>query len=213
MFSGALEEAFRIPSVDSTGRRWSRLHSSAEDDGDDIVVIPQLGDREVDEDVRRLFERRHSVTVPMRGSSLDDMESRRDDGRPEDEMDVDELDADCLSSYSPSRAASPAPTSQTQPSSAPASSSLSRYDPARRAGLLERRESSSPYVTRRGSSQAVRRRRTGADSSSDAEIDQDLAGMCFDPSGEYVYVGAVHGIAEWKIRGAEQRWWSEPSFA
>jgi hypothetical protein len=219
LFSGALEETFRIPSADSTGRRWSHLRSAAYDDGEDIVVIPPLGDREVDEDVRRLFEGRHSVTLRMRDSSLDDSEGGsegpRGDGRLEDEMDIDELDADCISSYSPSRAASPAPSSaaHAQSSSAPASSSLSRYDPARRASLLERRESSSPYMSRRGSSQALHRRRTGSGGPSTSEIDQDLAGMCFDPSGEYIYVGAVNGIAEWKVRGAEQRWWSEPSFA
>ena len=51
------------------------------------------------------------------------------------------------------------------------------------------------------------------DAADEAEVDQDLAGTCFDPSGEYIYVGAVGGIAEWKVRGAEQRWWSEATFA
>lgn len=51
------------------------------------------------------------------------------------------------------------------------------------------------------------------DGASDTEIDQDLAGTCFDPSGEYIYVATTGGIAEWKVRGAEQRWWSEASFA
>ncbi|KAF7289628.1 DUF2415 domain-containing protein [Mycena chlorophos] len=36
----------------------------------------------------------------------------------------------------------------------------------------------------------------------------DLAGACFDPSGAYVYVASKVGVAEWKVRGAEKRWWS-----
>lgn len=166
----------------------------------------------MEDDVRRLLEGRH---VRVRGSTSDVTgghgDSSREDGRHEDEMDVDELDPDCISSYNPSRAASPAPTGPSS-SSAP---SGSRFDAVRHAGLLARRESSSPYnsLGRRGSSQALRRhqRRTGADA--EVELDQDLAGTCFDPSGEYIYVGATGGVAEWKVRGAEQRWWSEASWA
>lgn len=209
-FSGVLQDTFRIPSV---GRR-NRPHSSAgEEDSDGLVVIPPLGDRELDDNVRRLLESNNSATLRIRGLPSDaDRDGDRDDLR-EDEMDVDELEADCLSSYNPSRAGSPAPGAQS--SSAPSGSALARYDPVRRANLLERRESSSPYISRRGSSQGLRRhqRRTAGDGASDTEVDQDLAGTCFDPSGEYVYVAASAGIAEWNVRGAEQRWWSEPTFA
>ena len=126
------------------------------------------GDREVDDDVRRLLEGRHAITLRIRGASSEDPENREDDSR-DDEMDVDELDADCISSYTPSRAASPAPG---QSSSAPSGSGTSRFDPVRRASLLERRESANPYITRRGSSQGLRRhqRRTGSDGAGDAEI-------------------------------------------
>lgn len=213
LFSGALEETFRIPSIDTTGRRRQRIHGAPDDDGEGIVVIPPLGDREVDDDVRRLFEGRRAITLRIRGASRsEDTESSRDDAR-EDEMDVDELDPDCISSYSPSRAASPAPSPGPPSSSAPAGSSLPRFDPARRASLLERRESSSPYLARRGSSQGLRRHQRRGDAANEVEIDQDLAGTCFDPSGEYIYIAAVGGIAEWKVRGAEQRWWSEATFA
>ncbi|EKM58586.1 uncharacterized protein PHACADRAFT_253043 [Phanerochaete carnosa HHB-10118-sp] len=211
LFSGALEDTFRIPSIDTTGRRRQRIHGAPEDDSEGIVVIPPLGDREVDDDVRRLIEGRHAITLRIRGASHpDDEDGGRDDTR-EDEMDVDELDPDCVSSYSPSRAASPTPS--PGPSSAPSGSGLSRFDPVRRAGLLERRESASPYLARRGSSQGLRRHQRRGDTAGDIEIDQDLAGTCFDPSGEYIYVGAMGGIAEWKVRGAEQRWWSEATFA
>ena len=214
LFSGALEDTFRIPSADFSARRRPRLNSSlGDDDGEGIVVIPPLGDREVDDDVRRLIESRHAITLRIRGASADgtDGDGDRDDSR-DDEMDIDELDPDCISSYNPSRAGSPAPGGQ--PSSAPSNSGLSRYDPVRRAGLRERRESSSPYISRRGSSQGLRRhQRRNADGTGDVEIDQDLAGTCFDPSGEYIYAAATCGISEWKVHGAEQRWWSEASFA
>lgn len=178
------------------------------------MVIPPLGDREVDDDVRRLFEGRRTFALPARSEE----DQSRVGAGPEDEMDVDELESDCLSSYNPSRAGSPAPSSSQPPLPAggPSSAGLSRLDPIRRAGLLERRESSSPYVSRRSSSQALRRHRRGgspADGPAEAEVEQDLAGTCFDPSGEYVYVAATRGIAEWKVRGAEQRWWTEPSWA
>jgi len=47
----------------------------------------------------------------------------------------------------------------------------------------------------------------------DVDTDQDLAGLCFDPSGEFLYVAGVRGVAEWKINGAEQRWWIDSSWA
>nr|GAT47416.1 predicted protein [Mycena chlorophos] len=40
----------------------------------------------------------------------------------------------------------------------------------------------------------------------------DLAGACFDPSGAYVYAASKVGVAEWKVRGAEKRWWSGGSW-
>ena len=45
------------------------------------------------------------------------------------------------------------------------------------------------------------------------EEEQDLAGMCFDPTGAFVYVASGKGVAEWRVRGAEQRWWTEPEWA
>ncbi|KAL0956729.1 hypothetical protein HGRIS_002850 [Hohenbuehelia grisea] len=42
----------------------------------------------------------------------------------------------------------------------------------------------------------------------DANAELDLAGTCFDPTGTRIYVASLRGIAEWRIRGAEKRWWS-----
>jgi hypothetical protein len=33
-----------------------------------------------------------------------------------------------------------------------------------------------------------------------------IAGMCFDPSGSRIYVASVEGLAEWKVHGADTRW-------
>jgi len=35
----------------------------------------------------------------------------------------------------------------------------------------------------------------------------DIAGVCFDRSGAYMYVATVDGITEWKVRGSELHWW------
>ncbi|KAF7789615.1 hypothetical protein EIP86_000561 [Pleurotus ostreatoroseus] len=213
LFSGALEDTFRIPSADSTGRRRrsTRLHqrgeSSGAEDVDGIVVVPTLGDTELDEDVRRLLDSRHArIANALRGVT-------GGEERPED-MDIDELESDCLSSYAPSRASSPAPS--------PAASSqlqdrqqLSSERTATSVIRRERERVRDPLALRRTSNQPLRRHRRhlGMERAGEAEVEQDLAGTCFDPSGEYVYVAAVHGISEWKVRGAEQRWWSGSSWA
>lgn len=230
LLSGALEETFRIPSSDSTGRRRRSTRRmqlrdwSGDDDGEGIVVIPPLGDREVDDDVRRLFQGRHALRTRTSTSALDDpdgLEPSRDEEGLDNEMDVDELESDCLSSYNPSRASSPAPASNTRAQSSsqsaiptpPSSSSAARHEPARRASLLERRESSGPYMPRRTSSQGLRRNRRQTESPAETDVEVDIAGTCFDPSGEYIYVASTRGISEWKVRGAEQTWWSDFAWA
>ncbi|KAI0091065.1 hypothetical protein BDY19DRAFT_991647 [Irpex rosettiformis] len=248
LFSGALEDTFRIPSADTIGtstanrRRRSARRAGlqnresaldADEDGDaGIVVIPPLGDREVDDDIWRLFQGRRALRSAQqlaRASEGDDSRhpedreaEREERERAEEEMDVDELESDCVSSYNPSRANSPvpgtsarvqnAPQTQSQASTQTATSSTSsvaRLDATRRASLLERRESSGPYMTRRGSSQTLRRNRRLAENGGDTEVEVDLAGVCFDPSGEYIYAASTRGISEWRVRGAEQTWWSE----
>ncbi|KAI0326917.1 hypothetical protein GY45DRAFT_48245 [Cubamyces sp. BRFM 1775] len=259
VFSGALEDTFRIPTSDSSAttngwrvqRRTRRLHVSGrddlspEDDPDNIVVIPQLGDRELDNDVRRLLGRRHASRSALLDAESDPREPLDSatagpgaDGtavvREGEEMDVDELESDCLSSHAPSRSGSPAPASQLSLQSSGARPlELLRARPT----LLARRESSGPYAagTRWGpasasaastsasaigsSSTSSRRHRRGLgagrgeEAALGVEEDQDLAGMCFDPSGTFVYVAGVKGVAEWRVRGAEQRWWTGPEWA
>ena len=254
LFSGALEDTFRIPSSDSSStwrssRRARRLASrddlSPDEDPESILVIPPLGDREVENDVRRLLGRhglrRTAVLDPETdpreplesatsvSASASASEGTRD--REGDEMDVDELESDCVSSHAPSRAGSPAPASQMALQSSGARPlELLRSRPT----LLARRESSGPYAvaSRWGvgsssvgaaavaaSAAAARRhhrRGTGQGREmrgEEGEEEQDIAGMCFDPTGTFVYVASVKGVAEWRVRGAEQRWWTEPQWA
>ncbi|KAI0342612.1 hypothetical protein BDW22DRAFT_1357059 [Trametopsis cervina] len=233
LFSGALADTFRIPSSDSTGsdrrrlpgRRLQNREWSADEDGEGIVFIPPLGDREVDDDVRRLFQGRNALRAGRpEPTMLDDPDepSRENEDRVEDDMDVDELESDCVSSYNPSRASSPSPPSNARaqsssqvPTPTQLSSSVGRVEGPRRTSLLERRESSGPYISRRGSSQGLRRNRRAPESpeSSDVEADIDIAGTCFDPSGEFIYAASSKGVFEWRVRGAEQKWWNDFTWA
>ncbi|TFK93649.1 hypothetical protein K466DRAFT_80477 [Polyporus arcularius HHB13444] len=227
LFSGALEDTFRIPASDSssstswrtrrTRRRLSREDMDAEDDADSILVIPQLGDRQVENDVRRLLGRHggraRSTVLDASTDPREPLDGAADRDREGDEMDVDELESDCLSSHAPSRSGSPAPASQLSSGARPLE--LLRSRPT----LLARRESSGPYAASRWGVSSSRRHRRHAgtshepDRDRDEEEEQDIAGMCFDPSGTFVYVASVKGVAEWRVRGAEQRWWAEPEWA
>ena len=231
LFSGALEDTFRIPASDSatttawrarrTRRRASREDLSADDDPDSIVVIPPLGDREVENNVRRLLGhhgvRARTTVLDAESDPREPLDGAGDGSRDRegDEMDVDERESDCLSSHAPSRSGSPAPASQLSLQSLGARPlELLRSRPT----LFSRRESSGPYAASRWGSASSRRTRRATGSSreparDEPEEEQDLAGMCFDPSGTFVYVASVKGVAEWRIRGAEQRWWTEPEWA
>lgn len=214
LFSGALEDTFRIPTSSSRRPRLGHhLRSSddvnPDDDADGLVVIPPLGDRRIEDDVRRLLGR-HGLRARL------DRDDHHDGGDGEarpaaddagEEMDVDELESDCLSSHTPSRASSPAPPAQ-QPSARP-----SERLRVSRPGLLMRRESSGPYSTSQRGTGLARRPRRSETGAAAADVDQDLAGTCFDPSGCRVYVASVNGLAEWSVRGAEQRWWIDSAWA
>ena len=221
VFSGALEDTFRISSTSETrpnrrravGRRLrGREEVNPDEDVDGIVVIPPLGDPQVEDDVRRLFNQqglRTRSAILDRGEIRDPTSSaERDRDRDilddDDAMDVDEPESDCFSSHTPSRAPSP---SLPQSPSAPAPSRSSEHLRVSRPGLLARRESSGPYSVRRLSRRARRAERVEPD------VDVDLAGTCFDPTGSSIYVASVKGVAEWTVRGAEQRWWTDPEWA
>ncbi|KAH9942744.1 hypothetical protein B0H21DRAFT_750157 [Amylocystis lapponica] len=215
LFSGALEDTFRIPDLSPRwrprpSRRVLSREDLAEDEADSIVVIPPLGDREVEDDVRRLLGR-HGLQT--RRTESVDREWVREDGAGwehleeagEGEMDVDELESDCFSSHTPSRAPSPV-------SAAPPMSRSLDMLRAPRPSLLVRRESSGPYIARQTPG-ASRRHRRALQADVIPDVDQDLAGVCFDPSGTCVYVASTRGVAEWKVRGAEQRWWADTTWA
>lgn len=40
----------------------------------------------------------------------------------------------------------------------------------------------------------------------------DIAGVCFDPTGAYMYVATTEGITEWAVQGSSQRWWSSSGY-
>lgn len=237
LFSGAFEDTFRVPLDDTLRTRARRIRrreegtSAGDDDVDGIVVIPHLSDREVENDVRRLLGRPVRRVPLIQGSSSgshDDSERDYDgDNRGDDDMDVDELETDCLSSHNPSRASSPAPgnTGASSPPSpypsfqAPATSAIrmsQAFEQVRspRPATLLRRESSGTYLSRRTSSHMHRMRRAQNETRvAPEEVDQDLAGICFDPSGRFLYVASTKGVAEWTVRGAEKCWWIDSSWA
>ncbi|KAJ7614067.1 hypothetical protein FB45DRAFT_261277 [Roridomyces roridus] len=124
-----LEETFRIAAAD-----------------DEVLVIPPLGDRSVEREVRRVLGY-HGVPSRFRIEEEDEeMEEVR--GRPPYFIEEPELE--------------PEP-------------------PAPPPDMCEEEE--------------------------DLDVERNLAGACFDPTGSYVYVASDTGVAEWGVRGADKRWW------
>ncbi|KDQ53248.1 hypothetical protein JAAARDRAFT_439184 [Jaapia argillacea MUCL 33604] len=223
-------------------------------DEEGVVVIPPLGDRTEEEDVRALLGR-HGLRAraareiepswgrlsrraydPQFGDV--EMDDDRDGEREEDrdvDMEVDELEGDvdvretevdtdiCLS-REPSRANSPAPTSSStsihvsipaQPSTSrrPASSSgWSAPEPIRFPSRSTARDRDT-YRLAVPSVVDHRRSRRRSESLRDVDVvyeeeDVDLAGVCFDPTGSWLYAASTSGIVEWKVRGASKSWWN-----
>jgi len=194
-----------------------RNRADADEAVEGIVVIPPLGDVLVDNEVRQLFGRhgRRTMHAPIEQSSQsqsrvgfetdamydageDEREPERDLDRDRDRerererenadgdlMEVDELESDCISSHTPSRSSSPSPSTHIplQISPSPLRVVAPRHHPGRSRRKTIRKE------------------------------DLDLAGTCFDPSGAFIYVASVDGIAEWSVRGAEKRWWFGSEYA
>jgi hypothetical protein len=125
----ALQDTFRIPSSDTSSsqtstavarwraRRMRARAGEAQTEEDDLVVIPPLGDRAMENEVQRLLER-HGIRARHRDAYADAEDAAAATGYTGeqsrvggDEMEVDELEPDCASSHAPSRAASPAPPS------------------------------------------------------------------------------------------------------
>ncbi|KAL4066864.1 hypothetical protein V8B97DRAFT_1949385 [Scleroderma yunnanense] len=208
----ALEELFGVGVLAENGSvaswRSPRRGDGVEDEYDRVVVISPLGDNVVDENLRELLglhgiRTRHtrivdSLPLPAsrrndtRGSAYGNNDTGRD-ATPEDaEMDVDELEGDCIS-RGPSRSSSPPPSIHLPLQPSPSST---------RSAVSARHASSRP------SSRPHRRTLTRDDVSFDfQDYDYDIAGACFDPSGGFIYVATTDNISEWAVRGADKRWW------
>lgn len=92
----ALEDTFRISSS------WDQNSPPSPIDEEDIVIIPPLGDPQVEDDVQTLLGH-HNI----HSRHSDDFDR---DYEPSEDMDVDELESDCISSHTPSRSSSPSPS-------------------------------------------------------------------------------------------------------
>lgn len=228
-----------IPMTNSAGLHLLDGPFTSDEELDDggVVVVPRLGSTREEEDVSRLLRRHGLRTTRTRlRSARRRSESQQDgDGDMEmtdvdeqgdrDDMEVDELDTECLSSAAGSRAASPTSMATYAPPSH-TFSSPSRTTPTLSTGP--------PYVARRprgtrtinpvttssmtslrvlANASRARRQETLTEESPKPEDTLDLAGVCFDPTGSHVYVGSSKGIIEYRIKGAEKTWWSSTEWA
>jgi hypothetical protein len=176
-----------------------------DDESGDLVVIPPLGDPEVEDDVRMLLGR-HGLqgrSLEMRNDNVEDDADRMD--VDDLEMDVDDVDStqvrsgpepelewDCISSRAPSRTSSPPP--------AASSGNRWRMWPAVEPIIQDELESEDEDLGNDTGKSANTTHNTSAE-------DLDIAGTCFDPSGAYIYVGTTESVVEWNVRGAEKGWW------
>ena len=200
----ALGDTFRISASNSSDPRTSlssirmqsrlrnRVDTEADEDTDPFIMIPAMGDATVENEVRQLFDRHGLRTV---GSGTDTQpsygqgygahgsttERERETTQERESMEMDELESDCIDSYTPS----PVPLTHIPLRMSPL---LVRVPSPRQQPRLQRR----PTIRK---------------------DDLDIAGLCFDPSGGFVYVASVDGVAEWSIRGADKRWWPDSQWA
>lgn len=181
-----------------------------------LMVVPPLGDRAVDDDVRRLLSRAQHMrpqahvweglgVVSQHGDDDDAMieyadasvaiRERERRTNEEMEMDIDELESDCADSRDPSRSSSPTPSTHFphQPSGSP------------RARLHSQAES---YALARGERESYEEMFIGHGSARprpDGEL--DIAGVCFDPKGRHLYVATTESVCEWGVKRTQKRWW------
>ncbi|KAF7976957.1 hypothetical protein HWV62_5016 [Athelia sp. TMB] len=121
----------------------------------------------------------------------EDAEAERDRER---EMDIDaaeaEAEAECTPAHTPPRSRSPIPIPFSNP------------NPGEEINF------SANYMARSLYSPEANREQFGEEKvCREAEREADLAGLCVDPTGGFVYVASTAGIAEWEVRGREERWW------
>ena len=156
------------------------------------MVIPPLGDSQVDDQVQT-FLGRHSVSRRPYFDSSHVLSATGTGGR-DDEMEVDE--SDCVSSHPPSRSSSPSPSVHI----GVGTRSNSSMDTVR----LNRRH------WRPWSENVTAEEGDDKMDVEDAHMgrrDLDIAGTCFDPFGARIYVATSKYVAEWRVNGAEKKWW------
>ncbi|TFK49707.1 hypothetical protein OE88DRAFT_1719641 [Heliocybe sulcata] len=199
---------------------------SSEDERENMVLIPPFDDSEEEEGIRRILGQHGIRARSTREGNDIDMQERME-RREEMEVDADGDDVDmdaCVSSREHSRAGSPVPMPPinvpmpVQPSQWAHESSNTLQVPQ---GALSARDR---LVSRVGRIRRHSRRSTldvlhdnlvasAEKAAKEDERDLDLAGVCFDPTGSWVYVASTHGVVEWSVRDAEKRWWFESGWA
>ncbi|KAF9493345.1 hypothetical protein BDN71DRAFT_1395278 [Pleurotus eryngii] len=224
----ALEDTFRISSSPSrpaagSDTRWgSRTGRDSERNEEDVVVIPALGDREMEHSVQTLLGR-HGIRTRQYSEDADNSRNTAYApyrARAEEEMEVDELESDCISSHTPSRSSSPSPSTHLPIQASPGPYTLSPQNPntSRRRQQRRLRPLTPPSGAVGLSHSSPHQQDTPMDVlnkfeyAEDRECGQDLAGTCFDPSGRYVYVASTTGVAEWSVHGAEKHWWVDDAW-
>ncbi|KIK66885.1 hypothetical protein GYMLUDRAFT_69923 [Collybiopsis luxurians FD-317 M1] len=188
-----------------------------QDQDQDLVVIPPLGDRDVEADVRALFRNHGLRSIRVDGGDdrdarmqVDEMDDLDGDGDPdpdgERERDRDrereggEWDNDCLSSSSrvgsrvQSRSSSPAPH-QGRLRVWPRMGGAASYGRDRRADgdgeLEDGEEEGDDCDDEDEDGDDVGMSSAKPSAHADDSMELDIAGTCFDPSGGYIYVAST----------------------
>lgn len=238
----ALEDTFRLSPQQHHSLARDADMLEEEDEGafdesqagrdDDILLIPPLGDRAVEADVRALLGRhgirsRQQRSHPSTSQQQQQQQERQqqqepaESGAPPMSMDVDELESDYCASHTPSRSSSPSPSTNLpyQGSQSPPMGPLIRYSrspshttitqsPHRRSSHRER-EREQQQSQQQQQQQQQRHDENAAAVMAMVDVEVDLAGVCFDPTARWLYVASTDGVAEWSVNGAEKRWWGD----
>ncbi|KAJ3932952.1 MAG: hypothetical protein NXY57DRAFT_893104 [Lentinula lateritia] len=203
----ALEDTFRIPTRVSDSAEelnasasgsWRRGDNFERDSEEDLVVIPPLGDREVEDDVRALLGS-HGIRSRRSGGvgvGISDHADETYDRNHDETMEIDdeldelgmepEIEWDCISSHVPSRSSSPGPSLSLPPSNSHVDLNTEYQGGSFGLDGMNTLGSNVKY-----------------------DPDLDIAGTCFDPTGGYIYAATTEGVVEWNVRGWDKRWWSD----
>jgi hypothetical protein len=179
-----------VQALEDTFRIPSASTSRRRPEGEDFVVIPSLGDRTVDFGVQALLGRHMGAGYAIRGSRFEELgeldAETEDPGRDEEaDVDVDTEMEEMEVDCLPSRTPSRA-GSPSPPSIGPTRSPFTALGPPP-PQQEQPHELEEPGV--------------------------DLAGVCFDTTGRWLYVASTQGVAEWGVRGAEKKWWGGGTWA